>query len=56
MWTSADDIRSDTFLKLNLKFLINNNDYVASTSPTRFENGNFNPIAVGDFTLKLTGY
>jgi glycosyltransferase involved in cell wall biosynthesis len=52
MWAAADDVRSGTFLEINSKFLINNNDYVASTSPTRFKDGNFNPIAMGDFALE----
>jgi glycosyltransferase involved in cell wall biosynthesis len=51
MWAAADDIRSESFLELNLKFLINNNDYVASTSPVRFEGGDFNQVAMGDFAL-----
>jgi glycosyltransferase involved in cell wall biosynthesis len=37
MWAGADDVRSPDFLKLNLEFLINHSEYVASTSPNCFE-------------------
>ena len=51
MWAAADDVRSHDFIELNLKFLMDNRDYVASTSPVRFEGGDFNPISMGDFSL-----
>jgi glycosyltransferase involved in cell wall biosynthesis len=51
MWAAADDVRSSDFIELNLKFLIENHDYVASTSPVRFENKDFNSILMGDFSL-----
>lgn len=38
MWSAADDIHSLDFIELNYKFLLNNSDYVASTSPNTFEN------------------
>ena len=37
MWAAADDIRSPDFLELNYNFLSENSEYVASTSPNRFE-------------------
>lgn len=36
-WLAADDTRSSNFLELNVKFLDENADYVASTCPNRFE-------------------
>jgi glycosyltransferase involved in cell wall biosynthesis len=51
MWAAADDTRSPDFIELNLKFLINNPGFVASTSPVRFEDGNFDPKLMGDFSL-----
>jgi glycosyltransferase involved in cell wall biosynthesis len=51
MWAAADDIRSVSFLEFNLKFLENNHDYIASTSPVRFQNGDFDPIKMGYFSL-----
>lgn len=36
-WLAADDTRSSNFLELNVNFLDENVDYVASTSPNRFE-------------------
>lgn len=35
-WLAADDTRSDNFLELNINFLEENGDYVASTCPNRF--------------------
>lgn len=35
-WLAADDTRSDNFLELNINFLEENVDYVASTCPNRF--------------------
>lgn len=37
MWAAADDIRSPDFIELNYKFLSKNSEYVASTTPSRFE-------------------
>ena len=37
MWAAADDIRSSDFIEVNFKFLRENTDYVASTSPNGFE-------------------
>jgi len=51
MWASADDHRSPDFIELNLAFLESNSDYIASISPCRFEDGEFNSIAMGDFSL-----
>ncbi len=36
-WLAADDTRSSNFLELNVNFLDENVDYVASTCPNRFE-------------------
>lgn len=54
MWASSDDTRSLDYLKVNYDFLINNTDYVASTSPVRFEGSDFNSKAMGDFSLSGT--
>jgi glycosyltransferase involved in cell wall biosynthesis len=51
MWAAADDVRSDSFLALNVKFLEDNIDFVASTSPVRTDSSDFNEIKFGDFTL-----
>jgi len=51
MWAAADDIRSCNYLKVNYSFLEDNEYYVASTSPVRFENGDYNPISMGDASL-----
>ena len=37
MWAACDDIRSADFIELNFKFLSENQEYVASTSPNGFE-------------------
>jgi glycosyltransferase involved in cell wall biosynthesis len=51
LWAAADDTRSNDFLELNSRFLEKSPDYVASTSPTRFENGEFCPVEMGDASL-----
>jgi glycosyltransferase involved in cell wall biosynthesis len=51
MWAAADDIRSSNYLELNIRFLENNRDYVASTLQTRFEGGSFNEQRMGDKAL-----
>lgn len=51
MWAAADDVRSPDFLERNLAFLRANPEYVASTSPTRFEGKGFNLRAMGDAPL-----
>ena len=38
IWTAGDDIRSLDFLEVNAKFLSENPEFVASTSPNGFEN------------------
>jgi glycosyltransferase involved in cell wall biosynthesis len=50
-WASADDVRSPDFIEVNLAFLDANPEYVGSISPTRFENGDFDEIGMGDFSL-----
>lgn len=37
MWAACDDTRSPDFLEVNLKFLSENPEYVASTSPNGYE-------------------
>ena len=37
MWIAADDIKSDDFVALNLEFLEENPDFLASTCPNRFD-------------------
>lgn len=52
MWAAADDLRSDDFLEKNLEFLEAHSEYLASTSPVRFENGEFDELAMGDASLE----
>ena len=54
MWAAADDVRSPDFVTSNLRFLEQHPDFVLSTSPTRFEDGAFDPIRVGDASLDGT--
>lgn len=37
MWAASDDIRSKDFVEVNIKYLLANPEYVASTSPNGFE-------------------
>lgn len=50
MWAAGDDFWSTNFIEINLDFLRNNNDYVASTCPNTFENWNTNSQFI-DFSL-----
>ncbi len=50
-WAACDDIRSTNYLEVNVSFLEQNHDFVASTSPTRFDNGHFNAVSMGDASL-----
>lgn len=50
-WAAHDDSWSTNFIETNLNFLISNNEYIASISPVRFEDGNFEPLSVGDMDL-----
>lgn len=52
MWAACDDIRSADYLEINYNFLIRNPDYVASTSPTRYEDGTFDQSQMGDGSLE----
>lgn len=52
MWASADDRRSEGYLEKNISFLCDNPEYVASTSPTQFEGGQFDALAMGDRSLE----
>jgi len=51
MLACDDDVRSPDYLSVNIDFLSKNPDFVASTSPVRFEGGKFNEIKMGDFSL-----
>lgn len=51
MWAASDDVRSVDFLEKNYCFLETNLDYVASTCRTRFEDGQFNSVQMGDASL-----
>ncbi len=51
MWAASDDVRSPDFLAVNLAFLQAHPDFVASTSPVRFDNGDFNERNMGDRSL-----
>lgn len=51
MWATSDDVKSVDFLANNYLFLIKNPDYVASTSPVRFEDSGFDSIKMGDASL-----
>lgn len=52
MWAACDDMRSPDYLSLNYDFLCRNKDYVASTSPARFADGEFDEIRMGDASLE----
>lgn len=54
MWNAADDIRSPDFVEINLAFLEQNPEYVASISPTKYVDGEFDPIQMGDASLEGT--
>ena len=51
LWAASDDYRSPDFIDVNLRFLKENPDFVSSISPSRFENGNFDEIEMGDKSL-----
>jgi len=52
MWNAYDDIRSLNYLELNCYFLDRNLEYVASTSPTRYEGRSFDQERMGDGALE----
>ena len=52
LMAADDDVRSLDFIEKNIVFLEKNTDYVASTSPTRFENGGFNEYVMGDGSIE----
>lgn len=51
MWAACDDIRSPDYLALNVEFLNNHQDYVASTCPVCFQGEQFDDKRMGDATL-----
>jgi len=52
MWAAADDKRSPDFLELNYNFLVENSEYVASTSPNGFEGQNLDDGNLINFALE----
>jgi glycosyltransferase involved in cell wall biosynthesis len=51
VFAGDDDVRSLDFIEKNLFFLERNIDYVASTSPVRFENRDFDKYVMGDDSI-----
>ena len=51
MWAAGDDLFSTNFIEINQKFLSENHDYVASTSPTGFADKPIAQQQLVDFTL-----
>jgi len=51
IWAACDDVRSPDFISVNLDFLRKNPDFVASTSPVRFDGGEFDDRKMGDASL-----
>ena len=51
MWAACDDIRSHDFIEVNKKFLSENPDFVASTSPNGFEGKQLSMQNFVDFKL-----
>jgi len=51
VWAAADDTRSPDYLEANVAFLESHPDFVAATSPTRFSDGDFDPMNMGDAPL-----
>ena len=47
LFAADDDVRSLDFIEKNLEFLEANHDYIASTSPTKFENREFDKVKMG---------
>jgi glycosyltransferase involved in cell wall biosynthesis len=54
MWHSADDVRSPNFIEVNHRFLKDNSDFIACTSPTRYADRNFDSKRMGDFPLRAS--
>lgn len=51
MWAAADDVRCPEYVEKNYEFLVIREDFVASTMPTRFAGGVFDPNKMGDRSL-----
>lgn len=51
MWAACDDTRSPDFIELNVKYLSENQEYVASTSPSGFDDQSLNKQNLADFAL-----
>jgi glycosyltransferase domain-containing protein len=52
LMAADDDVRSLDFIEKNIVFLEKNTDYVASTSPSRFEHRSFNEYTMGDGSIE----
>ncbi len=51
MYVAADDFISGNYVEDNLLFLLENEDYIASTCPVRFSTGETDSSIVGDATV-----
>jgi hypothetical protein len=51
MWVACDDSRSPDFVEVNYKFLSENPEYVASTSPNGFEGRSLDKENLVSFAL-----
>ena len=56
MWAACDDIRSSDFIEVNFRFLSDNQDYVASTSPNGFEGQTLDKATLVSFALDGDAY
>jgi len=54
LMAADDDVRSLDFIEKNIFFLEKNADFVASTSPSRFEQEGFNEGAMGDGSIECS--
>jgi glycosyltransferase domain-containing protein len=52
LMAADDDVRSLDFIEKNIVFLEKNTDYIAATSPSRFENRDFNEYSMGDGSIE----
>lgn len=52
LMAADDDVRSLDFIEKNIVFLEKNTDYIASTSPSRFEHRDFNEYTMGDRSIE----
>ena len=52
LMAADDDVRSLDFIEKNVVFLEKNTEYIASTSPSRFEHRDFNEHTMGDGSIE----